>query len=149
MKLSPIGIIANILWYEIKNHAPNIQLDQFVVMPNHIHGILILPPNDNNGVVAVVEARHALPLRNENNISGNCNFEYGQQRFRNPGKNTVSSIIGGYKSAVTKHAHRLGFEFAWQTRFHDHIVRNEESFKRIAKYIAENPAKWGDDQFHQ
>lgn len=41
----------------------------------------------------------------------------GQQRFQNQGKNTVSSIIGGYKSAVTKHARRMGFEFAWQSRF--------------------------------
>ena len=72
----------------------------------------------------------------------------GQQRFQNQGKNTVSSIIGGYKSAVTKYARRLGFEYAWQDRFHDHIIRNDASFLRIAAYIENNPVNWKEDKFH-
>jgi putative transposase len=71
----------------------------------------------------------------------------GQSRFQNQGKNSVSSIIGGYKSAVTKHANRLGFEFGWQDRFHDHIIRNAESFENIQNYIATNPLKWKEDKF--
>jgi len=71
----------------------------------------------------------------------------GQQRFQNIGKNSVSSIIGSYKSAVTKHAHRLGFEFAWQTRFHDHIIRDEKSFNTISNYIINNPVNWQEDKF--
>ena len=81
-----------------------------------------------------------------------CNAQpsesYAQDRFRNPGKRSISSIIGGYKSAVTKHANRMGIEFGWQSRFYDHIIRNDQSFQRISKYIIENPTKWGDDCFY-
>lgn len=112
MKLSPIGAIADVLWYEIKNHAKNTELGEWVVMPNHVHGILIL---DTNGVV--VEITHALSLPQIQNPTG-------KHRFQNQGKNTISSIVGGYKSAVTKHANRLGLDFAWQTRFYDHVIRD-------------------------
>ena len=127
MKLSPIGVIADILWHEIKNHAKNVRLGEFVVMPNHIHGILIL---DGGGRDVDVQQQP------------------GQQRFQNQGKNTVSSIIGGYKSAVTKHARRLGFEFAWQPSFWDHVIRNEGEHQRIAQYIINNPEKWEMDKLN-
>src|SRR5690606_14847257 len=102
MLLSNTGIIADILWYEIPNHAPFVELGDFVVMPNHIHGILILNKPDavETGHAdvetghAAVETGHALSLRST----------IGRNRFQNIGKNTVSSIIASYKSAVTKHA---------------------------------------------
>lgn len=129
MALSHVGILADVLWYEIKNHAKNIELGEFVVMPNHIHGILIVNNPDNN---------------NENSNTR----KIGRDRFQNQGKNTISSIVGGYKSAVTKHARRLGFDFYWQSRFHDHIIRDEQSYLRIAKYIINNPRNWHDDCFY-
>jgi hypothetical protein len=64
-----------------------------------------------------------------------------------PKAHSVSTIIRSYKSAVSKHAKRLGFEFAWQARFHDHIIRNEKSFDTISKYIINNSVKWEDDRF--
>ncbi|NEW59721.1 transposase [Sulfurovum sp. bin170] len=123
MILSPLGVIADILWYEIKNHAKNIKLDVFVVMPNHIHGILILSGNETD----------------EKNI--------GQKRFQNQGKNSISSIVGGYKSAVTKHAHRLNFEFGWQSRFYENIIRDEDRYMQIVDYVHQNPLKWENDKF--
>ena len=72
----------------------------------------------------------------------------GQERFQNQGKNTISSIMGSYKSAVTKHAHRLGYEFDWQEKFHDNIIRDQESYNIISAYIKGNPGKWEDDKFH-
>ena len=139
MQMSEIGIIADILWYEIKNHAKNVELGQFIVMPNHIHGILILNGGTNNN--GDVETRHALSLPPPGT--------HGHKRFQNQGKNTVSSIIGSYKSAVTKHAHRLGFDFKWQSRFYDHIIRDEESFSKISQYIINNPNNWVDDRFYE
>jgi putative transposase len=140
MVLSNAGTIADILWYEIKNHAKNIELDEFVVMPNHIHGILILRGNGaDNGTL---ETRHALSLQNDDELSP------GQKRFQNQGKNTISSIMGSYKSAVTKHCHRLGLEFGWQPRFHDHIIRNDESYINIQNYIRKNPSNWDKDKFY-
>ena len=136
MELSSVGILANLFWFEIKNHAKNIELGPFVVMPDHIH--------------CVVEIRHALSLQHnalppqQQTLSSQKTI--GQQRFQNQGKNTISSIIGSYKSAVTKQAHCLGIDFAWQSRFYDHIIRDEKSYNRIKKYIIENPMKWNDNK---
>ena len=187
MNLSNCGILADVFWYEIKNHAKNIELGAFVVMPNHIHGILILNDfdsldhnemgmdnememdnemgMDNEMEMDNVKTRHALSLADSNNINSNNinsnnnmnsdnninsgNKSESEKRFRNPGKNTISSIIGGYKSAVTKHAHRLGIEFEWQSRFHDHIIRNDAEYQRINDYIENNPQKWNDDKFYK
>jgi putative transposase len=166
MKLSGIGIIADILWYEIKNHTQNVDLVAFVVMPNHVHGILILNDwvdNDcENKTIMLpgsdVKTTHALSLQPQSypqlpslqTTSDNppeSSNTIGQKRFQNQGRNSVSSIIGSYKSAVSKHAHRLGFVFAWQERFYDNIIRDEESFQTISKYIANNPVNWKDDKF--
>ncbi len=136
MKLSHAGVLADVFWYEIKNHAQNIELDEYIVMPNHVHGIIILNGNSN------VETRHALSLQQQPQTT-----TPGQQRFQNQGKNSISSIIGSYKSAVTKHANRLVYKMVWQSRFHDHIIRDDNEFQRIKNYIANNPANWRDDKF--
>ena len=159
MKLSHLGTIVNILWYAIPNHSPFVELGDFVVMPNHIHGILILDkPNgahinakintetETETETETVETGHALSLQTSEQTSKPPFI--GQNRFQNIGKNTVSSIIGSYKSAVTKHANRLGFENGWQSRFHDHIIRNDEEYQRISDYIINNPANWKDDKFY-
>jgi len=144
MILSSLGVIANVLWYEIKNHAKNIELDAFVVMPNHIHGILILSRNETEN--ETVETRHALSLLHALSLPQQPK-SIGQQRFQNQGKNSISSIIGGYKSAVTKHAHRLNFNFAWQGRFYENIIRDEKRYLEIVNYVHQNPLKWENDKF--
>ncbi len=200
MQFSNIGIIANIMWYEIKNHANNIELGKFVVMPNHTHGILILKNNNydiNNATDDVVgnvmddatgnatgnamgnamgnvETGHALSLHHHHHhhhqpphhhqqppspqhqpqssqpfVKSQSQKTIGQQRFQNIGKNSISSIIGSYKSAVTKHANRLGFDFGWQPRYYDHIIRNGAEFQRIQQYITNNPEKWYNDKFYK
>ncbi len=147
MNLSGIGIIADVLWHEIKNHAKNVQLGEFTVMPNHIHGIVILDGNENCiGNDSHVETGHALSLQQSPNPTPSPQTP-GKQRFQNPGKNSLSSIIGSYKSAVTNHARRLNFNFEWQTRFHDHIIRDDISFQNISGYIKNNVQNWTDDRF--
>lgn len=131
MQLSSIGVIADVFWHEIRHHAQQVELGAFVVMPNHIHGILIL--NETNADVSEPVPPTQLP---------------GERRFQNQEKNTVSSIIGSYKSAVSKHAHRLGFDFAWQSRFHDHIIRNDAEYQRVNDYIELNPKNWDKDRFY-
>jgi REP element-mobilizing transposase RayT len=233
--LSPAGIIANVLWYQIPFHAKNVELGAFVVMPNHLHGILILndpPDSDLSTVERTVETGHALSLHVPNSIDeskypinpidaadpknhdnsinpiGRINsiepiqpiipigpinpiipdrptisdgpIETGralslqmdepnkipplteiliqeimnsqksplvQARYQNQGKNTVSSIVGSYKSAVTKNANRLNVEFDWQTRFYDNIIRTDADYQRINDYIETNPQNWNDDKF--
>ncbi|MCB0846296.1 MAG: transposase, partial [Bacteroidetes bacterium] len=168
MELSHVGVLADVFWHEIKHHTHGVELDAFVVMPNHIHGILVLDHRlagtaktsgemDKTGFLEKtanktvgVETRHALSLQiqiqsqsrsrsqssekqppnknhpGENHPEKNSSKKQspGQTRYQNQGKNTVSSIMGSYKSAVTKHARRLGFEFEWQARFHDRIIRD-------------------------
>ena len=163
MNLSKVGVIADVLWYEIKNHAKNIELGEFVVMPNHVHGIIVLNGNDvTNDGDFTVETTHALSLQSpqleqpeplnpfdppEQSQQPETPKTIAQQRFQNQGTNTISSIIGGYKSAITKHANRLKLDFVWQSRFHDHIIRDEQSFQTISNYILNNPKNWSDDKF--
>lgn len=141
MVLSPVGVLADVFWHEIPKHAPNVELGSFVIMPNHMHGILIINPpklsdiSKSGGDVGI-------------GVDGGVEPNIGTKRFQNPGKNTVSSIVGSYKSAVTRHANRLGFEFGWQSRFHDHIIRNYAEYQRINDYIETNPIKWASDKFN-
>lgn len=161
MRLSPVGVIAYVMWQEIKNHAKNIELGDFVVMPNHIHGILIMDKPDgdfeNNSDtndtdtdgsgIGIIETRHALSLPTPTPPTPPPPT-IGQKRFQNQGINTISSIVGGYKSSVTKYAHRLGYAFGWQARFHDHIIRNDGEYQRISNYIINNPSNWAADKFN-
>jgi len=177
MNLSNIGVLADIFWHEIKNHAKNIKLDAFVVMPNHIHAILTLnggyiddemvsdPGEINDGdngigdigdmarmarmAVAVVGTGHALSLQPQPQPQPPPPHQksIGQNRYQNMGKNSVSSIIGSYKSAVTKHARRLGYAFEWQRLYYDHLIQNENSFYHISNYIKNNVKKWEEDRF--
>jgi putative transposase len=152
MKLSSIGILADVLWYEIKNHAENIELGAFVVMPNHIHGILILdkPEIITNPIAttdnANVETLHATSLQTQSKNQFMSKIS--------PKPNSVSTIIRSYKSALTKHCNRLGLAdtdgvvFSWQSRFHDHIIRNNEDYQRINDYIESNPENWEKDRFY-
>ena len=167
MQLSRIGVIADILWYEIKNHANHVDLGAFVVMPNHVHGILIL--NGENGNMACKHPTRRrvacnVPTGNaptDNTSMGNTsldNVPTGNPSTPPPHKNhfmsdispksgSVSALIRSYKSAVTRHAHRLGFDFAWQSRFYDHIIRNDRAFQTITDYIINNPRNWKGDRF--
>jgi len=138
MVLSPLGKIADDCWRKIPEHARNAELGPHVVMPNHVHGILNLRNNSTSS--------KAVPLKREErevmDLANQFHKTIGQMRFQNPGKNTVSTIIGGYKSAVSKEARKRRFNFGWQSRFHDHIIRDAEEYQRIADYILNNPARW-------
>jgi hypothetical protein len=79
----------------------------------------------------------------------NLNTTIGSLRFQNQGKNTISSIVGSYKSIVTKTSRQTHSDFGWQSRFHDHIIRNSKSFDIIQNYIFENPLKWKKDKFYK
>ena len=134
------------MWYEIKNHTTNVELETFIVMPNHVHGILVLNGNNTGTTGTTVETTHALSL--QSGQSGQSNETIGKKRYQNQGKNTISSIIGSYKSAVTKHAHRLGYAFVWQSRFYVHIIRDNQSYHQISNYIITTPATWQNDKFY-
>ena len=91
--------------------------------------------------IAPVETRHALSLQPP------ADQTKPHFRFRNPGKNTISSMVGSFKSAVSKYCSENNLPFGWQSRFHDHIIRDKHEFYKIRHYIINNPAKWKQDQF--
>jgi len=130
MKLSKIGKIAEKFWGEIPIHFSFTKLDKFIVMPNHIHGIIII---QNNVDIHNVETQNFASLQNIKPIYKN---QFGPQ------SKNLSSIIRGYKAGVKKWATMNKIEFIWQPRFYEHIVRNEKSLNTIRKYIIDNPAKW-------
>lgn len=124
---SEIGDIAKIEWFKTIGLRPdmNIELAEFVVMPNHVHGIVIIGRNEFNRL-------------NDNQF---------KSEFKSPAKD-LASIIRGFKIAVTTHARKNNIEFDWQTRFHEHIIRSDEDYLKIANYIINNPSKWHDDQLY-
>ncbi len=135
IQLSPVGKLAQQFWDEIPQHFSFVQLEAFVVMPNHVHGIITI--NKNNE-----QTRQSLASKDDSNQTP------GEQRLRNPEKHSLSSIIGSYKSIVTKQSRQTNPIFSWQTRFHDHIIRDHEEFARINNYIEMNVENWEDDCFY-
>lgn len=149
MQLTSIGDLAYKFWHEIPNHFPHVYLDEFVVMPNHIHGIVILDdPYDkswNHPSQPSDEKSGRTQYNSTNTLSPK--LTPGQKRFQNQGQNTVSSIIGSYKSVVTRNARKINPDFGWQPRFWDSIIRDIKSYQRIRRYIINNPKNWKTDRF--
>jgi len=126
VKLSPIGEIASRYWQEIPNHFPHVQLDEYIVLPNHVHGIIII---DNN----IVETQNFASLRGKPSKFG-------------PQSRNLASIIRGYKIGVKKWSVINNILFAWQQRCYEHIIRNEKELHNISEYIANNLINWVDDE---
>ena len=126
LRPTEIGKIAELEWIKTLELRPdmNIELGEFIVMPNHFHGIIIIAENQFNG------------------IGGTSENQFGSQ------SKNLASILRGYKSAVTTYARKNNIPFTWQPRFHDHIIRSDDAFKRISNYIVNNPANWKEDKFY-
>lgn len=129
MHLSESGCIAKKCWLEIADHFPFVKLSEFVIMPNHVHGIISIIKNPVNDDPRIdidyphnAETRHALSLPVQPPVPIQPPIPVqppvpvklsspGQKRFQNQGKNTVSSIIGGYKSATTRNIRKMSLNF--------------------------------------
>lgn len=157
MQLSKIGKLAATFWEEIPNHFPHIELGNFVVMPNHTHGILIvnnvksLHCNDSNNNEPLMKNNESVTVNNKSlqcNDSTADNEQNQHYSDISPKSGSISTIIRSYKSVVSKHAHLLNSNFNWQSKFHDHIIRNSDSFENIQNYIENNPINWKEDKFH-
>lgn len=134
MNLNECGILAERFWIEIQQHFSFIELGNFQIMPNHMHGILII--NKFEQIVNV-------PIISENIENG------GFAKEMNPMLNeNISRVIRWYKGRCTFEMRKKNKYFEWHTRFYDHIIRNSEDFERIQNYIVENPIKWNEDKFY-
>ena len=147
--LSTIGKKADKFWQEISAHHGNTQLDEFIVMPNHVHGIIMITENDAHcrGVLL-----NASALRGITTSNGCKNGDYERGVYLNapthhvrisPRKNTLSVIIRTYKATLTNWCRHNGFgHFKWQRNYYEHIIRNEKELFRIREYIQNNPVNW-------
>ena len=123
MTLNQMGQIAYNEWIKTSELRSHIELDTFIIMPNHIHGIIII---NNNA---------------KRNLSNNTSFDNCQS-------NTIGAIIRGYKSSVSKQIKMLNnIENLWQRNYYEHIIRDEQSYQTISEYIINNPIRWKDDKF--
>lgn len=133
MLLNDLGTLVRSEWIKTPGIRPdmNLELGEFVVMPNHFHGIMIIGENEfNKPDDGGRDVMHC--------VSTN---KFGPQ------SKNLGSIMRGFKSAVTTHSKKLNIEFGWQSGFHDHIICNHDEFIRISNYILNNPANWKDDKF--
>lgn len=141
---SEIGTLAEKFWMEIPQHFPYIELGNFVVMPNHVHGILIIDKNGDSDICGSVDRESVETLH--------CNVSIPNKNEQmaniSPKSGTISAIVRSYKSVVTKNAHFFHADFGWQPRFHDHIIRNAPEWERIQTYIENNPMNWKEDKFY-
>ncbi len=151
MNLSEIGIYTAECIVKISELNHDAVVKEYVVMPNHIHLILDVVRLWRVGMgqcpIPTVASDYDCPIPTAAEQSRQSIEINTEMQRRSLSKGRVSVIIGSFKSAVTKFARQKGMYFAWQTRFHDHIIRNQEEYYRIATYIRENPNKWNEDCF--
>jgi putative transposase len=142
MKLSTIGLIVQGCWYQIPHYNHHVRLGEFIVMPNHIHGVLIL--DEMEGFNDIDISQNHAPMTG---LSKNEDDFYRKIMAKS---GSVSVMLGSFKSACSRHIHQTfpSANFEWQELFHDHIIRNEASFVRISNYILNNPLKWNEDRFN-
>jgi REP element-mobilizing transposase RayT len=146
MVINSWGQIVQSCWDEIPRHFPSVELDAFVVMPNHVHGIIV--------IVGDVGATHGSPLQTPNRSPVHLGDELPLPPVRSsdpphgaaPG--SLGAILGQYKSSVTRYLNRLPNppdHPLWQRNYHDHIIRHEHDLNRIREYIIHNSARWPQD----
>jgi putative transposase len=128
LRPSAYGEIALECWLDIPKHCPHVDLDAFIVMPNHIHGILVLVDDTARSSPAPV-----------------------QERFGKPVAGSLPTIVRLYKASVTRHINELRSAPGtpvWQRNYYEHVVRDQAALDRIRAYIISNPSRWEPDQLH-
>lgn len=138
MGLNKIGCMVAKYWQEIPDHFSNVILGEWVVMPNHVHGIVVIEGDDNvvgdaGGCGGLVGDADLRPLR-----------------LNDRTKMLLPKIIHGFKSSISRRIRKIypNTSFGWQRFYYDHVIRNEKSLNRIQEYIRYNPLKWEFDEYN-
>jgi len=127
IELAALGKIVHASWIAIPSHFAHVNLHAFVIMPNHVHGII--------EIGCQAGAQHAAPLQGMRPSEG---------RQQNVQAGSLSAVVRSFKAAVTRRAsNELSWEGEiWQRNYYERVVRNGEEFSDASRYIAENPLKW-------
>ena len=133
-------------WRAIPRHATHVALDAWVVMPNHLHGIVVI-----EDYAATVGARHSSPIARLTNEPPSPATDAKMERPRGnalPLPGSLGAIVGNFKSITTRRINRIrhtpGME-VWQRNYYEHVIRNERALERIRGYIISNPLSWDSD----
>jgi REP element-mobilizing transposase RayT len=149
MCLNNIGLIVQMCWHNLPRHFTNVQLDSFVIMPNHLHGIIVI--GDDCRGEALVQTNH----NSNSEISTQVLRPSSQSQGTKPG--SLGAIIQNFKSVSTRKINQIRAKYShladgiqhpyiWQRNYYEHVIRNEESWHRIRQYIVENPIHWAEDK---
>jgi len=142
MQLNDMGTAARECWNAISQHCPNVVLDEFIVMPNHIHGIIILNVGAKNLSLLQNDAKDISAGLN----NGISNRAKDISPLRGTSM-TIGSVIRGFKIGVTKWARNNAFAHTpWQRNYYERIIRNEPELFTIREYIINNPLNWEKDE---
>jgi putative transposase len=148
MRSNACGDIVTGCWNEIPIHFPNVRLDAFVLMPNHVHGILIIQHDDTpdrRGTTCRAPT-HANTTYSTPTIDQKGSTS---QRFSAPTPQSLPTIVRSFKAAVTKRVRELTGKTeleVWQRNYYEHVIHNEDSLSEIRRYIEENPLRWALDR---
>jgi putative transposase len=135
LRLSPIGEIVERNWHDIPARFPGIALDAFVVMPNHIHGI-----------ITVTDARHRRGLINQTPTQGTLTDRPDWILMKSDAM-VLGKVVRHFKARITKMIHDSASDtFRWQRNYYEHVIRNDEELDAIRQYILSNPATWPTDE---
>jgi len=120
-------------WLDISRHFPHVDLDEWIVMPNHVHGILVMNEVAQHGAVG---AHHDAPLRLESAYPAAM-------------KGALGVVVRLFKGAVTRQARSAGYEdFGWQRNYYERIIRSQAELDATRAYIIQNPERWQEDENH-
>ena len=143
MNFSEIGRFADEQLRNVSSHYTYAEIPLWVVMPNHVHAIVVIDgdktPHEKRNVSAPVETFHETSLQPQPP-------QKATQRATQM-QSWLSVVVRQFKQSVTRFANQNAIPFAWQTRFHDHIIRDTDEMNSIAQYIENNVAKWETDIF--
>ena len=128
VKLNSIGRIVSEEWVKTANLRPYVEIDSYIVMPNHLHGIIILRENHRRDTARRVPTT---------------------EQFSKPIAGSLPTVLRSFKSAVTKRVNILQGtpgKRLWQGRYYEHVIRNSEDLNRLREYIITNPFRWSFDR---
>jgi putative transposase len=140
MELSELGWIAFNCWMEIPKHFPFVELDAFVIMPDHVHGIIKIkkcePAKTQDLAPLQVASLQVASLLVTEHLTTKPKNKFGPQ------SRNLASVVRGFKIGVSKKSRQINSDFSWQSRYHDRIIRNGLEHLKIARYIQNNPRNW-------
>lgn len=126
VSLNSIGKIAQSVWTQIPQHFQGVELGEFVIMPNHMHGIVSITRR----------ARHAVPLPGKDRL----------ETFSSPISGSIATMVRSFKAEVTRRVRveRRDKAFSvWQRGFYEHVIRDADEYANARRYIVENPKRFG------